>query len=1183
MSTDTSSTPLAPPSPKKSGGTLVLTHLYGAAKTLCIATLAAQASNLTVVISETTHQAYALAESLKPVTDLPVWHFPDWEILPYDRFSPHQDIISERLSLLQQCQRNPRGILIIAINTLMHRLPPKHFLMQHSFVLKKGDVLDRETLTHPLAQAGYRNVSQVMEHGEFALRGGILDVFPMGSESAFRIDFFDDEVDSIRTFDPETQRSDTPINAITVLPAHEFPLTEAAITHFRQTWRELFPGNPLHCTLYQDITEGVCPAGIEYYLPLFFEETATIFDYLPENTLLIQDGDIASKATEFWTAAHDRYTQLSHDITRPILSPAKILLPNNERGQRLNAFSCVQLHEGVAKSKSYYHHCQSEPLPDIGLGSNAISDPTIGPGLEPGSPDKPRSSERSRLKAGTEERGDLFHRLKNFINKTESRILFTTETAGRREVLLTLLQSANIRPQVFETWDDFLHSDHPIGLIIAPWDIGCTLTAEAITIIPESQLLDQPIAQRRQRKQRRSDPNTLIKNLAELQIGMPVVHLDHGIGRYCGLKTITLDNVTTEFLTLSFANDDKLYVPISSLELISRYTGGDAAHAPLDRLGTDRWQKSKRRAHEKICDVAADLLAVYAEREVQKRQPFALDDKAYQEFASQFPFEETIDQTQAISQVLFDLTHAKTMDRLICGDVGFGKTEVAMRAAFLAVQNQKQVAILVPTTLLAQQHGESFQDRFADWPIRIEVLSRFKSAKEQKAVMENLASGKTDIVIGTHKLLNSEIRFFNLGLLIIDEEHRFGVKQKEKIKQYRANVDILAMTATPIPRTLNMAMHSVRDLSIIATPPEKRLSIKTFVQPSNNVVIKEAIRREMLRGGQVYYLHNKVETIDRCLNDLQKMLPDTRMVAAHGQMRESELEKVMTDFYHQRFHVLVCTTIIETGIDVPSANTIIIDRADKFGLSQLHQLRGRVGRSHHQAYAYLLTPHESAVSKDAEKRLEAISTFEDLGAGFILATHDLEIRGAGELLGEEQSGHIESIGFSLYMDMLEKAVKSLKNGETPSLDSASHHSVEINLKISALIPEDYLPDVHARLSFYKRIACTESSADLDEIKIEMIDRFGPLPVPIQQLFEVTQLKQSAHALGIKKLDAGPKGGLITFIEKPRVNPGTIIKLIQVKPKRYQLSGKDRLRFTVENESPKKRTALVKQILEEVSQ
>lgn len=1140
--------PLQPPLPLKKGQKITWGNLSGVSDGLAISQAIAQSDQPVIVIATDSLAATRLEYTLHFFNqDLTLVHLPDWETLPYDHFSPHQDIISERLSALHRIPHLTQGAVITPVSTLMQRLPPREFLEGNTFLLKTGQQYDLHSARRSLDKAGYRAVDQVREHGEFAVRGSIIDLFPMGADTPYRIDLFDNEIDSIRTFSPENQRTLDKVDKIELLPAKEFPLDADAIEHFRQAWRQIFTGNPLNCPIYQDITEGICTPGIEYYLPLFFDHTASFFDYLPENSIIIVVGDVYPKAEEFWKEIQQRYEQRRYDITRPLLAPNTVFLPATDIFAQIKNYSQIKL----------------QPAPIIDGNANEINFNTTAP-----------------VTFSIDHKAtNPLHELDQFFQSYTGRILLCAETTGRREVLLPLLQAISAYPKAYDTWDAFLQDDAPLGITIAPLDDGLTLNEPALTLIAESQLYGKRVMQRRRRKVSVQDTDAMIRDLTELQIGSPIVHIDHGIGRYLGLQTLTVGDQIAEFLALEYADDAKLYVPVSSLHLISRYSGAEPENAPIHRLGSEQWQRAKRKAAEQVRDVAAELLNVYAQRAARPGNACQSADDQYAVFAAAFPFEETPDQQQAIDEVIKDMVSDKPMDRLVCGDVGFGKTEVAMRAAFIAVQNNKQVAVLVPTTLLAQQHYQNFLDRFADWPFQIASLSRFNAAKAQQRTIEQLADGKVDIVIGTHKLLQEDIHFKSLGLVIIDEEHRFGVRQKERLKSLRTEVDILNLTATPIPRTLNMAFAGIRDLSLIATPPMRRLSIKTFVHEFQDSLNQEAISREIMRGGQVYFLHNDVASIEKMARELEKLVPEARIGVAHGQMRERELEQVMADFYHRRFNVLVCSTIIESGIDVPSANTIIINRADKFGLAQLHQLRGRVGRSHHQAYAYLLIPNDKPLTPDAKKRLEAIAALEDLGIGFTLATHDLEIRGAGELLGEGQSGNMQAIGFSLYMELLTRAVDALKSGKEPEMDPSLKYGAEIDLQVTALIPSAYLDDVHLRLQFYKRIAMSKTTTALDEIQVEMIDRFGLLPDPLKNLFAITELKQRAEQLGILKLDANNKGGKIEFSDKPNIHPMKIIELIQKRSGAFKLEGPTRLRFTLEEHEPKARIALVSHVLQ----
>nr|MBO2510008.1 transcription-repair coupling factor [Gammaproteobacteria bacterium] len=1123
-------------------------NLPGAAQSLAIAEAASAARRFTLLLTADSQSAERLEQELRFFApELPVLHFPDWETLPYDLFSPHQDIISQRVATLYQLPQLSHGVLVVPISTALHRLAPTRFLLGSSLVLDVGQKLDVEEMRLRLEAAGYRCVETVYEHGEFAVRGALIDLFPMGSDTPFRIDLFDDEIESLRTFDPETQRSVDKVESIRLLPAREFPLDKKAVSDFRGRFRERFDVDFRRCPIYQDLSSGITPAGIEYYLPLFFEETATLFDYLPADTQVFSLPGIEQAAENFWNDARQRYEDRRVDPERPLLPPMEIFLPVEDCFARLKSWPRVVVTQEDLESGVGRERFSARPLPDLAIQAKA-SEPLAA--------------------------------LRRFLEEYSGRVLFSAESAGRREVLLELLARLKLKPKEVSGWPEFVTGSERLAICIAPLDEG--LLFDELALIAESPLFGQRVMQRRRREKGRDAGENVIRNLAELREGAPVVHIDHGVGRYLGLVTMEFDGQAAEFLALQYADDAKLYVPVSSLHLIARYTGSDDALAPLHRLGSEQWQKAKRKAAEQVRDVAAELLDIYARRAA--RQGFAFTDpKAdYETFAAGFPFEETPDQQAAIDAVRADMLSGKPMDRLVCGDVGFGKTEVAMRAAFIAVHSGKQVAVLVPTTLLAQQHYNSFRDRFADWPVKVEVMSRFKTAKEVDEAISRLASGDIDIVIGTHKLLQDEVRFKNLGLVIIDEEHRFGVRQKEQLKALRSEVDILTLTATPIPRTLNMAVSGMRDLSIIATPPARRLSVRTFVMEANKPTIREALLRELLRGGQVYYLHNDVKTIEKCAAELAELVPEARIGIGHGQMRERDLEQVMSDFYHKRFNVLVASTIIETGIDVPSANTIIIERADKFGLAQLHQLRGRVGRSHHQAYAYLLTPPRRQMTEDAQKRLEAIANAQDLGAGFVLATHDLEIRGAGELLGEGQSGQIQAVGFTLYMEMLERAVKAIQKGEQPNLEQPLGGGPEINLRVPALIPEDYLPDVHARLILYKRIANAADEEALKELQVEMIDRFGLLPEPTRNLMRLTLLKLQADRLGIRKVDAGPQGGRIEFAQDTCVDPLTLIKLIQSAPNRYKFEGATLFKFQVPMERPEDRFNTLEALFERLT-
>jgi len=1140
------------PVPVDPGKKYTFSNLLGAGQALLLASLALQSPGLLLVITPDSETAAKLERELKfflrtHTQEVPVFVFPDRETLPFDSFSPHQDIISERLSCLYHLRDLKKGILLTSVVTLMHRVSPKGYIDQNTLCLKNGQQFSLEDARKRFTEAGYRFVPQVMEHGEFAIRGSILDLFPMGSDTPFRIDMLGDEIESIRTFEVETQRSLEKKEDIQLLPAREFPLTPEAISTFRTRFRDQFEGDPTQSSVYLDVSDGHASPGLEYYLPLFFEKTSHLFEYCPKNSIVVQLDEVESAAGNFWSQVKERHDLYGHDRARPILSPKDLFLQPTEIFSEMNRFPRIQLSQ-KSHDKAGIQNLPMEAFPDVLIESRS---------------EKPLA------------------KLADFLKTFKGRLLFLVESAGRREILKELLLSIQCRPKEMEDWDSFLKSSENLAILISPLEEGAILEGD-LALMTEAELLGQRVMQRRLRKARKFNIDIEVQSLAELTLGSPVVHVDYGIGRYCGLTRLVLSDTEGEFLTLEYAGGDKLYVPVGSLNLISRYSGVDLEHAPLHRLGSEQWRRAKRKALEEVNDVAAELLEIYAIREAKKGHAFPKPDEHYEAFSAEFPFEETPDQKRAIEEVIQDLIKDKPMDRVVCGDVGFGKTEVALRASFLAVQGGKQVAVLVPTTLLAEQHFQTFSDRFSGFPIRVEVISRFRSQKEQEKIIQNVVDGKVDILIGTHKILQGSIHFKFLGLLIIDEEHRFGVKQKEAFKALRAEVDILTLTATPIPRTLNMAMSGLRDLSIIATPPARRLSVKTFVYEKQSLLISEAIMRELHRGGQVYYLHNTVESIEREANFIQSLVPTARVVVAHGQMHERDLEQVMSDFYHRRYNVLICTTIIETGIDIPTANTIIIDRADKFGLADLHQLRGRVGRSHHQAYAFCLIPPKVKITADAEKRLKALAAMEDLGGGFTLATHDLEIRGAGELLGESQSGNIQSVGFSLYRELLEEAIKTLKKGETLDLDFSFKKGVEVELHIPALLPEAMIPDVHTRLVLYKRIANCKDKDALQELSVELIDRFGKLPDQVHNLFKMSELKLQAARLGIAKIEAGPKGGRFEFIAKPSVDPSKIIRLIQEKPALYRLEGPQKLQFKLDLVNVKTRIEVVQNLITSLS-
>ncbi|NRB55167.1 MAG: transcription-repair coupling factor [Salinicola sp.] len=1136
-------TPLTPPLPTGKRETTYCQLPQGSAAALALARIADDAPLL--VVTPDTASAQRLESNLRFYATVPVMPFPDWETLPYDSFSPHQDIVSARLRTLRELQEGTRGIVLVSVNTLMQRLPPREYVAGRVLTLATGERLDRESFRERLSRAGYRAVETVYEPGEYAMRGSLIDLFPMGVDAPLRIDLFDDEIDTLRRFDPDTQRTQDKIERIDLLPAHEYSLSRSAIACFRDGFETLFDVDPRQCPLYVDAIKGIPSPGLEQYLPLFFEETATLFEHLADRTRVALLPDVFAAAEHHWRSIEGRFDNLGVDPTRPLLPPAKAFVPAAE------VFAAIKQHPRLefVTDPEAPHAIPSATQPPPAVAINA----------------------RAQHPLAT---------LETFLDSHRGlRILFVAESRGRREALDEALAPLHRDIPHVENWRNFLDGSQPLAITEGALDEGLWLGVPELAVITETELYGEVVRQSRRRAKATDDNELAVRHLSELRPGSPVVHQHHGVGRYQGLEMLTAGGQAAEFLALEYAGGAKLYVPVDNLQLISRYAGASDELAPLHKLGSDSWDKAKRKAAEKVRDTAAELLDIYARREA--REGFASDmpGDEYLRFAASFPFEETPDQHAAIEAVIGDMTAPRPMDRVVCGDVGFGKTEVAMRAAFLAVNSGRQVVVLVPTTLLAQQHYDNFRDRFADTAVQIEMLSRFTGGKGESDALKRIAEGRADIVIGTHKLLSRSVKFSNLGLMIIDEEHRFGVAQKERLKQMRAEVDILTLTATPIPRTLNMAMNGIRDLSIIATPPARRLSVKTFVQQRNEPVVKEAILREVLRGGQVYFLHNEVRTIESSAEKIRELVPEARVGVAHGQLPERALERVMSDFYHKRFNVLVCSTIIETGIDVPSANTIIIERADKFGLAQLHQLRGRVGRSHHQAYAYLLTPPPKAMTKDAIKRLEAITQSDDLGAGFTLASHDMEIRGAGELLGDEQSGQMETVGYSLYMQMLDRAVKAIRAGKTPNIEAPLDDGTEISLNLPALIPDDYLPDIQQRLIMYKRISSAADEAELKELQVEMIDRFGLLPAPLKTLFRQTGLRQRAERLGIAKLEAGAERGRVIFGPDPRVDPMTLVELIQRHPGEYKLDGADTLRFHGDMEREEDRLQRIDQLLE----
>jgi transcription-repair coupling factor (superfamily II helicase) len=1117
--------------------------LHGSSLALALLEAATAQDGLVLVLTRSSHRARMLERDLElfNAPGLPIWHFPDRETLPYDPYSAHPDIVAERVSALAAVARLRQGLLLAPANTLMERLPPRGHILGQDFDLAPGQKLDIDNLRRRLQAAGYSATEQVYQAGQYAVRGSVIDLYPTGLNNPVRIDLFDDEIESIRQFDTESQRSLEQLERVNTLPAREYPADGAAMDGFRRAFRYRFAVDMRNVPLYQDLRAGLHPQGLEQYLPLFYEETASLLDYLPEPPVLVTLPGAEGALEQAEAQTLERWEQRRYDVERPLLEPAELFFSARETQASLSALQRVTVNEDDGGSIGF----DTAPAPALHLAGR-------------GHPDD----------------GDIA----GFAADWPGRILFAADTAGRREVLADALGTVGLRPKRFENWQAFSASEAVHGLAVLPVEDGF-LAGNSLAVLTESQMFDGRTRPGVERRATERDPEAIIRDLNDLESGAPVVHEDHGVGRYRGLETLEIDGRPAEFLMLEYAREDKLYVPVASLHLISRFTGSTPETAPLHRLGGDQWDKVKKRAAEKVRDVAAELLDLYARRQAREGVAFPLDNRLYTEFTTTFPYEETPDQQRAIQAVVDDLTAQLPMDRVVCGDVGFGKTEVALRAAFIAVQGGRQVAVLAPTTLLAQQHFSTFSDRLADWPVRVELLSRFRSGAEAEKTLKGMASGKVDIVIGTHRLIQRDIRFQQLGLVIIDEEQRFGVRQKEQLKQLRAEVDTLTLTATPIPRTLNMAMAGIRDLSIIATPPARRMAVKTLIVQWDKGLLREALQREIQRGGQVFFLHNEVRSIEKTAREVAELVPEARVRVAHGQMPERELESVMQDFYRQRFNVLVCTTIIENGIDVPTANTIIINRADRFGLSQLHQLRGRVGRSHHLAYAYLLVPDQRAMTRDAQKRLEAIASLEELGAGFTLATHDMEIRGAGELLGDEQSGQIQQIGFSLYSELLNRAVTALKEGKEPGLDEPLHRGVDVELHVAALIPDDYLHDVHSRLTLYKRIASATDEAGLRDLQVEMIDRFGLLPDPVRNLFAIAGLKQQATALGITRLDFGPRGGRVEFAADTRASGASLVELIRERPADFRLAGPDRLQITLEEPDDSKRVEEARALLD----
>lgn len=1150
--------PLQLPAPGQRASTALL---QGSSDAPALAALAACARPL-LVITESAWQAQRLLQEIPFFApQLRVHLLPDWETLPYDQFSPHHDLVSERLATLCEMVRGDFDIALVPVTTALYRIAPVDYITANTFYFRQGAKLGADALRHQLVLAGYNHVTQVVAPGEYSFRGGLIDLYPMGSPLPYRIDLFDEVIDSIRSFDIDSQRSIIKVPEVRLLPAREFPLDEDAQKYFRQRFRERFEGDPSRSKVYKDISKGIPTAGIEYFLPLFFENTALVTDYLPPNTTLCLRPGVSEAIDEFWADTRGRHAMVRGDLANPVLPPQELFLTEDAFFGAIKTFARID----IAAATAAMAGSPAETAENINKINNLYD----------------VSATTSLPLLNVERRADdPLHRLRDFVNSFDGRVLVLAESLGRRETMLEYFAEYDLKPAQAADYAQFKAGDARFVLSVAPLQTGYIDTAARVAVITENELYAAQVRQRAARDAKRTAPENMLRDLSEVKIGDPVVHETHGIGRYVGLQTLDLGEGTTEFLTLEYANADKLYVPVSGLHLISRYSGASADQAPLHQLGSGQWDKAKKKAAAQVRDTAAELLALYAQRAAREGYAFTLKPHDYEAFAEGFPFEETADQAAAITATLEDLKSSKPMDRLICGDVGFGKTEVALRAAFVAVADGKQVAVLVPTTLLAEQHFNTFSDRFADWPVKIAEFSRFRSTSETNDALAGIAAGRVDIAIGTHKLIGRDIKFKNLGLVIIDEEHRFGVHQKERLKALRAEVDVLTLTATPIPRTLAMSLEGLRDFSVIATAPQRRLAIKTFVARYAKSLIREAVLRELKRGGQVYFLHNDIDTIRNVEEELTQLLPEARIRFAHGQMRERDLELAMRDFYQGRFNVLLCTTIIETGIDIPTANTIIINRADRFGLAQLHQLRGRVGRSHHQAYAYLLLPDEGNITTGAKKRLEAIQSMEELGSGFFLAMHDLEIRGAGEVLGDSQSGEMQEIGFNLYCAMLDTAVKALKAGKEPDLNAPLGVTTEIKLHAPALLPDAYCSDVHERLVLYKRLANCGSDDQLQLLQEELIDRFGDLPDPTRILIDSHRLRIHGKPLGIARIDASENSIQLQFVPNPPIDPMKIIKLIQTK-RNYKLAGPDRLRIDVKIPELKARVAEIRKVFAEL--
>jgi transcription-repair coupling factor (superfamily II helicase) len=1124
---------LQPPLPTAGSAPSRWRGLHGSARALALAEAVTSDTRPWVVIAADARELERLADELHFFggDGLTILTLPDWEVLPYDVFSPHPDIVSQRLRTLAQLPALTRGVVLLSADSLLARLPPVSYVQARSFELKTGAPLAIEPLRARLIESGYASVSQVTAPGEFALRGSLFDVFPMGTDAPVRVDLLDDQIDSIRSFDPDTQRSLEGIEQLRLLPAREIPLDADSVRAFRRRYRARFEGDVARMPIYRGVSEGIAPPGIEFYLALFFENTAQITDYLPSQVVIASDLDLSARLEQAWDAIAARYEDRRHDIERPLLTPEQAFVQPTRLQSALADHPVISIERFASadlESNTGVRDFHTAAPPEFRLDARAA---------QPLTP------------------------LTGFLDAYAGRVLIAADSPGRREVIAEMLGAHGRRPRALQGWDQFAHGDAKLAICVAGDMGGLALEQPRLMLLGESQLFGTRARQeRRRRRSAAADPAAILRDLQSLEPGTPVVHETYGVGRYVGLQLMEIGEQSGEFLALEYRDGDRVYVPVHALHLVNRYTGGAPETAPLHKLGTDQWARARRRAAEAVRDVAAELLDLHARRAAHQAASLKVRELEYQTFANGFPFEETADQTEAIRQVLEDMHATTPMDRVVCGDVGFGKTEVAMRAAFVAVHAGRQVAVLVPTTLLAQQHAQSFRDRFADWPVRIEVLSRFRSGGETAAVLEGLERGSVDIVIATHRLLHAGARFHNLGLIIVDEEHRFGVRDKERLKTLRAEVHVLTLTATPIPRTLNMALGGLRELSLITTPPAARLAIKTFIIEWHKATLREAMLRELRRGGQVYVVHNEVQSIEKIAAEVSALVPEASVRIGHGQMRERELEQLMVDFYHRRFNVLVCTTIIESGIDVPSANTILINRADRLGLAQLHQLRGRVGRSHHRAYAYLIVPSRKGLTGDAAKRLEAIEAAEDLGAGFILATHDLEIRGAGEFLGEAQSGELSEVGLSMYLDMLEQAVRAMRENREPSLERPLAAASEIELRVPALLPQDYVPDVHLRLALYQRIAAADAAA-LQDMTAELIDRFGPLPEVTNNLLRLASLRLRARELGLRRLDLGSAGGSVQFEEQNRVDPARVIALVQRQAREFRLEGPLKLRIT----------------------